>query len=210
MTAYASRIWHGKVGMAENIAVSPRLATITADDDSLLAAIAAGDAAAFSELMKRHGDRAFSLAFRITGRRGDAEDVVQDAFIQVWTRARDWQSGRAKFSTWLYRVIVNRCLDLKRKPVSANIDAVEEPIDPTADALTVMERVEQQEALAKAVAGLPERQRAAIALTYTTGLKNAAAAAVMEMSVKAFEALLVRAKRSLRAQLAGEEVAADD
>ena len=107
-------------------------------------------------------------------------------------------------------MIVNRCLDLKRKPVSANIDAVEEPIDPTADALTVMERVEQQEALAKAVAGLPERQRAAIALTYTTGLKNAAAAAVMEMSVKAFEALLVRAKRSLRAQLAGEEVAADD
>jgi RNA polymerase sigma-70 factor (ECF subfamily) len=196
--------------MADNIAVSPRLTPITADDDSLLAAIAAGDATAFSALMQRHSDRAFSLAFRITGRRGDAEDVVQDAFIQVWTRARDWQAGRAKFSTWLYRVIVNRCLDLKRKPVSANIEAIEEPMDPSADALTLIERTQQQEALAKAVAALPERQRAAIALTYTTGLKNAAAAAVMEMSVKAFEALLVRAKRSLRTQLTGEEDVVDE
>ncbi|HEX9446979.1 MAG TPA: sigma-70 family RNA polymerase sigma factor [Dongiaceae bacterium] len=196
--------------MAENIAVSPRLTTIAADDDSLLAAIAAGNAAAFSELMQRHGDRAFSLAFRITGRRGDAEDVVQDAFIQVWTRAGDWQTGRAKFSTWLYRVIVNRCLDLKRKPVSANIEAIAEPIDPAADALTLIERSQQQEALVKAIAALPERQRTAIALTYTTGLKNAAAAEVMEMSVKAFEALLVRAKRSLRAQLTGEDIGSLD
>jgi RNA polymerase sigma-70 factor (ECF subfamily) len=196
--------------MADDIAVSPRLTTITADDDSLLAAIAAGDATAFSTLMQRHGDRAFSLAFRVTGRRGDAEDVVQDAFIQVWTRAKDWQPGRAKFSTWLYRVIVNRCLDLKRKPVSADIDAIEEPMDPGADALTMIERSQQQAALAKAVADLPERQRAAIALTYTTGLKNAAAAAVMEMSVKAFEALLVRAKRSLRLQLGEEEGATDE
>ena len=107
------------------------------------------------------------------------------AFIQVWTRARDWQPGRAKFSTWLYRVIVNRCLDLKRKPVAADIDAVEEPVDPTADALTMIERSEQQQALAKAVADLPERQRAAIALTYTTGLKNAAAAAVIRPIIAA-------------------------
>jgi RNA polymerase sigma-70 factor (ECF subfamily) len=192
--------------MAENIAVSPRLTTIAADDDSQLAAIAAGNAAAFAELMQRHGDRAFSLALRVTGRRDAAEDVVQDAFIQVWTRAGDWQTGRAKFSTWLYRVIVNRCLDLKRRPVSANIDSVAEPIDPTADALTLIERSEQQQALAQAIAALPERQRSAIALTYTTGLKNAAAAEVMEMSVKAFEALLVRAKRSLRSQLTGESL----
>jgi RNA polymerase sigma-70 factor (ECF subfamily) len=194
--------------MAENIAVSPRLTTIAADDDSLLAAIAAGNAAAFAELMQRHGDRAFSLALRVTGRRDSAEDVVQDAFIQVWTRAADWQTGRAKFSTWLYRVIVNRCLDLKRRPVSANIEAVAEPIDPAADALTLLERSEQQVALAAAIADLPERQRSAIALTYTTGLKNAAAAEVMEMSVKAFEALLVRAKRNLRSRLSGDDIGA--
>lgn len=203
MTACANMIWRGRERMAEEAAVSTRLTTIGADDDSLLAAIAAGDATAFSELMKRHGERAFSLAFRITGRRGDAEDVVQDAFVQVWTRARDWQSGRAKFSTWLYRVVVNRCLDLKRKPVSANIEAVEEPMDPGANALEMIEKSQQQRALEQAIAALPERQRAAIALTYTTGLKNAAAAAAMDMSVKAFEALLVRAKRSLRAQLSG-------
>lgn len=210
MATCVSPFWRGKEQMADPVAVSPRLTPITADDDSLLAAIAAGDTAAFSELMKRHSDRAFSLAFRITGRRGDAEDVVQDAFIQVWTRARAWQSGRAKFSTWLYRVIVNRCVDLKRKPASANLDTVEEPIDPAADVLTTIERAEQQEALTKAIASLPERQRAAIALTYTTGLKNAAAAAVMELSIKAFEALLVRAKHNLRAQLSGAEEISDE
>lgn len=210
MILCANNMWRGRERMAEEAAVSARLTPITADDDRLLAAIAAGDSAAFGELMRRHGDRAFSLAFRITGRRGDAEDVVQDAFIQVWTRARDWQAGRAKFSTWLYRVIVNRCLDLKRKPVSANIEAIEEPMDPGADALEMIEKSQQQMALAKAVAELPERQRAAIALTYTTGLKNAAAAAAMDMSVKAFEALLVRAKRSLRAQLAGGKDLADE
>lgn len=208
MLTGTSRIWRGKERMAENIAVSPRLTTIAADDDSLLAAIAAGNAAAFAELMQRHGDRAFSLALRVTGRRDSAEDVVQDAFIQVWTRAADWQTGRAKFSTWLYRVIVNRCLDLKRRPVSANIEAVAEPIDPAADALTLLERSEQQVALAAAIADLPERQRSAIALTYTTGLKNAAAAEVMEMSVKAFEALLVRAKRNLRSRLSGDDIGA--
>jgi RNA polymerase sigma-70 factor (ECF subfamily) len=175
------------------------------DDDALLAAIAAGDNAAFNQLMSRHADRAFSLAYRITGRRGDAEDVVQDSFLQVWTRARDWQPGRAKFSTWLYRVIVNRCLDLKRRPSTTDIDAIEEPADPGMGALDRIEASQRQMALAGAVAALPERQRAAIALTYTTGLKNAAAAIVMNMSVKAFEGLLVRAKRALREKLASDD-----
>ncbi len=188
--------------MTDEGAVSHRLTSIVPDDDTLLAAIAGGDAAAFRQLMSRHTDRAFSLAFRITGRRGDAEDVVQDAFLQVWTRARDWQAGRAKFSTWLYRVVVNRCLDLKRRPTTADIEAIEEPADPGIDVVSRIEASQQQVALMAAVAALPERQRAAIALTYTTGLKNAAAAEAMNMSVKAFEGLLVRAKRTLRERLA--------
>jgi RNA polymerase sigma-70 factor, ECF subfamily len=182
--------------------VSNRLISVVSDDDALLAAIAGGDSAAFAQLMSRHAERAYSLAFRITGRRGDAQDVVQDAFLQVWTRARDWQPGRAKFSTWLYRVIVNRCLDLKRRPTTADIEAIEEPADPGADVVSRIEATQRQQALAVAVAALPERQRAAIALTYTTGLKNAAAAEAMGLSVKAFEGLLVRAKRTLREKLA--------
>jgi RNA polymerase sigma-70 factor (ECF subfamily) len=191
--------------MADEVAAGARLTSTVLDDDALLAAIAGGDQSAFAQLMSRHASRAYSLAFRILGRRGDAEDVVQDAFLQVWTRASQWQAGRAKFSTWLYRVVVNRCLDLKRRPTTTDITAIEEPADPKGDALQDMEAAQRNAALAAAVANLPERQRAAIALTYTTGLKNAAAAAVMEMSVKAFEGLLVRAKRTLRDQLAATD-----
>jgi RNA polymerase sigma-70 factor (ECF subfamily) len=191
--------------MVDELAAGAASETAGADDDALLAAIAGGDQSAFAELMSRHAGRAYSLAFRMIGRRGDAEDVVQDAFLQVWTRAAQWQAGRAKFSTWLYRVVVNRCLDLKRRPTTTDIAAIEEPADPTADALQDLENAQRNAALAAAIAKLPERQRAAIALTYTTGLKNAAAAAVMDMSVKAFEGLLVRAKRSLRDQLVTED-----
>jgi RNA polymerase sigma-70 factor (ECF subfamily) len=180
--------------------------TVASLDDHLIERMRQNDEGAYRLLVERHIDRAYGLALRILRSPADAEDVAQEAFVKAWIHRDKWQAGRAKFSTWLYRVIVNRCLDLKRRPVSANIDSVAEPIDPTADALTLIERSEQQQALAQAIAALPERQRSAIALTYTTGLKNAAAAEVMEMSVKAFEALLVRAKRSLRSQLTGESL----
>ncbi len=174
---------------------------IDTDDDTLLKRVAAGDRTAFAALMRRHVDRAHGLAYRIVGNRSDAEDVVQDAFLKVWIRAGQWRPGTAQFSTWLYRVVFNRCLDLKRRPRSDNLDAVDEIGDGRPDALSGIEAQQEQRRMAAAIAGLPERQRAAIALTYTTGLANAAAAEVMEISLKAFESLLVRAKKELRSEL---------
>jgi RNA polymerase sigma-70 factor (ECF subfamily) len=124
--------------------------------------------------------------------------------MKVWQKAGQWQSGRAQFSTWLYRVVVNRCLDLKRKPVNAALDNVAEQSDERPDAYEDIAARERQARIAAAVADLPERQRTAIALSYTAGLSNAQAAETMEISVKAFESLLVRAKRELRDRLAGD------
>jgi RNA polymerase sigma-70 factor (ECF subfamily) len=174
------------------------------DDDELMRQVADGDRRAFAQLMDRHIDRAFSVARRVLGNRSDAEDVVQDSFLKVWQRAGQWQPGRAQFSTWLYRVIVNRCLDLKRKPKATGLDQIEEQSDDRPDALSDMAARERQARIASAVAELPERQRAAIALSYTAGLSNAAAAESLQISVKAFESLLVRAKRELRDRLAGD------
>ena len=172
-------------------------------DDALLRRIAEGDRNAFALLMRRHVDRAHALAYRIAGNRSDAEDVVQDTFLKVWTKAGEWRPGLAQFSTWLYRVVFNRCLDLKRRPRNDSLDVVEEIGDDRPDALDGIEAVERQRRMATAIAALPERQRAAVALTYTTGLANAAAAEGMEISVKAFESLLVRAKKELRRELSG-------
>jgi len=182
----------------------PREMTAENSDDGLLSRVAAGDRRAFAQLMDRHIDRAHGLAKRVLGNRSDAEDVVQDAFMKVWQKAGQWEPGRAQFSTWLYRVVVNRCLDLKRKPVNAALDNVAEQSDDRPDAYEDMEARERQATISKAVADLPERQRTAIALSYTAGMSNAQAAETMEISVKAFESLLVRAKRELRGRLSGD------
>ena len=129
--------------------------------------------------------------------------AAQEALAKLCVRLRQFR-GEAQFSTWLYRVIVNRCLDFKRKPVNAALDLIEEQSDDRPDAYQDIATRERQAKIAGSVAELPERQRTAIALSYTAGLSNAEAAASMEISVKAFESLLVRAKRELRDKLAGD------
>ncbi|HEY1384522.1 MAG TPA: RNA polymerase sigma factor [Dongiaceae bacterium] len=183
---------------------SVQAAELVDGDAELLRAIADGDRAAFDRLSRRHLDRAYGVALRMTGSKADAEDVVQDVFLRLWLKPDAWRPGQAQFSTWLYRVVVNRCLDLKRRPKGMDLDSVEEPQDPDTNAEDSLIETERGKALESAVAELPERQRAAIVLTYTAGLRNAEAAATLEISVKAFEALLVRAKRELRDRLAGQ------
>ena len=193
--------------MALTIAVGTRsvqAAELVDGDAELLRAIAGGDRSAFDRLSRRHLDRAYGVALRMTGSRADAEDVVQDVFLRLWQRPEAWRPGQAQFSTWLYRVVVNRCLDLKRRPKGTDLDSVEEPQAPDANAEDSLLDAERSRALDGAVKQLPERQRAAIVLTYTAGLRNAEAASALDISVKAFEALLVRAKRELRDTLAGQ------
>ena len=193
--------------MALTIAVGTRsvqAAELVDGDAELLQAIAGGDRSAFDRLSRRHLDRAYGVALRMTGSRADAQDVVQDVFLRLWQKPDAWRPGQAQFSTWLYRVVVNRCLDLKRRPRGTDLDSVEEPQDPDANAEDSLLDAERSRALDSAVKQLPERQREAIVLTYTAGLRNAEAASAMEISVKAFEALLVRAKRELRDFLAGQ------
>ena len=193
--------------MALTIAVGTRsvqAAELVDGDAELLRAVAGGDRAAFDRLSRRHLDRAYGVALRMTGSRADAQDVVQDVFLRLWQRPDAWRPGQAQFSTWLYRVVVNRCLDLKRRPKGTDLDSVEEPQAPDANAEDSLLDAERSRALDNAVNQLPERQRAAIVLTYTAGLRNAEAASAMDISVKAFEALLVRAKRELRDFLAGQ------
>jgi RNA polymerase sigma-70 factor (ECF subfamily) len=193
--------------MALTVAVGTRsvqAAELVDGDAELLRAIAGGDRSAFDRLSRRHLDRAYGVALRMTGSRADAQDVVQDVFLRLWQRPDAWRPGQAQFSTWLYRVVVNRCLDLKRRPKGTDLDSVEEPQDPDANAEDSLLDAERSRALDSAVNQLPERQKAAIVLTYTAGLRNAEAASAMDISVKAFEALLVRAKRELRDFLAGQ------
>ena len=84
-------------------------------DEELLALIGWGDAKAIRLMIQRKLPRLLALAVRMIGDKGDAEDVVQEAFLRVWQQASSWRSGDASFDTWLYRVTLNLCYDRLRK-----------------------------------------------------------------------------------------------
>lgn len=167
-------------------------------DHDLMARAAQGDERAFRVLAERHAGRALGLARRILGNEAMAEDIVQDAFLRVWINAPRWRP-QAQFRTWLYRIVVNLCLNAKRRVGDLPLAAADHVADaaPLADAQ--LEARERDRRVAAAVEALPERQRAAIMLTYQEGLGNAEVADVLDTSISGVETLLVRARRALRA-----------
>jgi len=175
------------------------------EDRDLLDRLGVGDEAAFRLLVARHIDRAYSIALRILGNAADAEDVVQDTMLKVWTHRGRWQHGRAKFSTWLYRVVSNRCIDLRRKPRTENVDVVPEVADSKPDASSVIERAEMNDLLEAAMLRLSEQQRLAVILSYHENMSNGEIAGVMDSTVAAVESLLKRGRQQLRELLRRHE-----
>lgn len=173
----------------------------TADDDVLLARAGNGNQRAFQALVARHLNRSLSLARRMTGSATEAEDVTQEAFLRVWQKASAWRSGDARFSTWLYRVVVNLCLDRRRKKPLAPLEAAGDPSDPAPSVELRLVEDQRIRIVTEALATLPERQRTALVLSYYEELSNAAAAEILGVSVSALESLLVRARKTLRAEL---------
>ena len=169
-------------------------------DEDLMLQVAKGDESAFRRLARRHAAKTFALTRRMLGNDADAEEIVQEAMLRVWVNAPRWRPDAA-FRTWLYRVTFNLCLNRRRQKVFAPLDDVSEPPDPSPSAADELERRETDGLVAKAIGALPDRQRAAIVLTYYEGLSNAEAASVLETTISSVEALLVRAKRTLRAEL---------
>ena len=180
-------------------------------DEALMAQIRAGSQTAYRRLVNRHLKRTYALARRLTGNEAEAEDVVQDAFLQVWQRRTQWSDvGGARFTTWLYRVVVNRCIDHKRRPVGQDLETVAEPSDSAPDAVSTSHRRQVAARLSDAQNKLTPQQRAAVTLFYYENLSNADIAAVMQISVGAVESLLKRARQQLRLLLRASAQAARD
>lgn len=172
-------------------------------DDALMARVARGDDAAFAALVTRHLPRHVALATRLLGSDRDAEDAVQDAFLQCWRHAPRFDPERAKLTTWLYRILINRCLDRKRKDRHAGLplDAAGDPPDPAPRPDQAAAQASDARLVQAALDALPPRQRAAVMLVYYEGMSNREAAAVMALGVKGLESLLTRARAGLRAAL---------
>lgn len=172
-------------------------------DDTLMALQAGGDGAAAAELAGRHTRRVLAVAQRMLG--GDlaeAEDVAQEAMLRLWRTAPDWQPGRARVSTWLYRVAANLCTDRLRRRRQVALDAVAEPMDETPGVEARLMADDRMSALQAALDTLPERQRLAVVLRHIEGASNPEIAEALDTSVEAVESLTARGRRALTALLA--------
>lgn len=175
-------------------------------DESLMVRIVNADQRAFATLVERHSSLFYAAAYRICGHAQEAEDIVQDAFLKLWSRPAAYDAGKgAKFTTWFYRVVTNTGIDAARrkKPNGGGDEVIAFIPDggPAADDELVMN--EQQTALEAAIQGLPERQKLALNLCFYEGLSNKDAAEILGVGVKALESLLMRAKTALKDQFEG-------
>lgn len=191
--------------VAETFGRAQDVALATDSDDVLLERIAGNDQNAFRLLVERHIDRAFGLALRILNNRADAEDIVQDTLLKIWLHRGRWESGRAKFSTWLYRVVTNRCIDYRRQPRTEDLEQVPEVADAKPLPLEEIHKHKVTSLLDAAMERLPDQQRIALILSYHENMNNGEVAEVMQTTVMAVESLLKRGRQKLRELLRRSE-----
>jgi RNA polymerase sigma-70 factor (ECF subfamily) len=170
---------------------------------------AAGDRAALRDLYLLHRDAAHRVAVRYLGDEAEARDVVHDVFVTLLSQPAAFEP-RARFSTWLWRVVVNRCLNRRAKAAHRGaagegpegaLDALEE--DPARAPEAALLAAEEAARVRAAVDDLPGRQRMAVLLSRFEGLSYEEVAAAMDTSVSSVESLLFRARRTLAAALGG-------
>lgn len=170
-----------------------------ASDTALMSQVAQGDQTAYATLVTRHANRFLRLAERLLSDRAEAEDVMQDAFTRLWQKADRFDANTARFTTWFYRVVSNACTDrLRRKKRLVALPEGWDTADPAPNADDVMAQDQRASQLNQVLRTLPDRQRLALTLSYYEELSNQEAAGIMDISVKALESLLVRARRHLR------------
>ncbi len=161
-----------------------------------------GDKGAFEELVKRHQELVFSLAYKLTGNRELANDVAQEAFIRAWKAIQKFR-GDSTFSTWIYRITVNTAWTLRKKAkkhYSLNIEETQEPvvIDEKKDPEFLAMNSDLSSVLKKALDQIPIEQRIIVELKNIEGRSHKEIAEYLDISVTAAKVRLHRAHQKLR------------
>lgn len=169
------------------------------EDDALVERVRSGEIEAFEALYRRHSSAIFGLALRMLQNRADAEDMLQEIFLQAYDRLPSFE-GRSAFGTWLYRLSVNRCLDHLRSR-EAKEQSRTEPLTPelSVRVSTVGHRGLDLE---RAIGDLPPSSRAAFLLHHVLGFDHKEVGEMLGIAVGTSKSLVHRARTRLKEALA--------
>ena len=178
-------------------------------DVELMGKVGAGDIRAFEELVERHQRAVIGTVAKMLGNASDAEDIAQQVFVRIWKSAVRYEA-QAKFTTWLFTItrnlVFNDVRRRQRKP-TVSVDEREETTHRTVEDLQAvspdyeMLQTELEEAIDRAIQGLPDKQRMAVVLRRYEEMPYEEIAAVLEMSIPAVKSLLFRARAHLKEAL---------
>jgi RNA polymerase sigma-70 factor (ECF subfamily) len=187
---------------------SSRADLLALADEDLMARVKDGDAQAFEVVFDRHADAAFSLAYRMCGRRGTAEDVVQEAFLSLWRSGARYDRSRGSVRSWVLGVVHNRAIDLFRREVvhsgrDVSDEGLAERMASSTDTETEVERREDAEQVRSALAQLPADQRQVIELAYFGGFTHSQIADILKLPAGTVKGRMRLGLTKLRVSLGG-------
>lgn len=174
---------------------------MTTNDDQIINAIKNGDTQAFSILVDRYKDLVYTLAVRMIKNREEAEEVAQDTFIKVF-KSLDRFKGDSKFSTWIYRVTYNTCLDnIKKNKKHLNDVAIDEftfnKLDTIDNALDHLMKQERSQLVKQCIEKLPEDSSALITLFYFEEMSLEEISKIINVETNTVKVKLYRARKKL-------------
>lgn len=169
-------------------------------DLELLRSFLQGNQTSFAELMARHEDRIFALAYRMTGDRADALDATQDTFIAAFRQAANFRSDSA-FGTWLYSIGINACHDLLRKRKRWALDEGDPEERPETATASFDERVAARLDVTRALAQLPDEYREAVVMHDIGGIPYEEIARLTDARIGTVKSRISRGRRLLEGLL---------
>jgi len=185
------------------------------NEDILIKRLKKGDQRAFEQVVNLNKDKLLRLAMGFVHDLHQAEDIVQEVFIKLWQNIEHWQEGKAKLSTWLYKVTVNQAINqLRNKKKTSNLIDIGEFVredeqgnievqllDNSADSQKIIENKELAKILRLAINSLPRKQRIAFVLSKYQNMSSREIAEVMDITVSNVDVIIYRAKKNLQKQI---------
>jgi RNA polymerase sigma-70 factor, ECF subfamily len=177
-------------------------------DEDLMQLVRRADPAAFEVVYERHCTAAFSLAYRMTGRRSVAEDVVQDAFLDLWRSGARYDRTRGSVRTWVLGIVHNRAIDALRRSLvhdrrRASDDGFEERLESGDRTDVEVARRDEAREVRSALRALPAEQSRVIELAYFGGFTQTEIASMLDTPVGTVKGRMRLGLKKMRSELAG-------